>query len=188
VVSADQFLCRVLVRRLPEGTAARQRGAGKAVCRTLPCRAIDWPSALGRSGPRWPGDVWYRMLSLPATWVTVYPESVALPRLSTSTARRTWLEAQAELGQRLTSLGLGLDRFSSGPRATTSVVDSGREAAILAVGRGTIACIERDVVTTDTLSGSLRRVYGSAAQPLFWQEDAPARLPRSLPASTSVLR
>jgi len=188
VVSADQFFAEYWYVVYPKGQRPGKEELARRFAERYPAEAIDWPSALGRSGPRWPGDVWYRMLSLPATWVTVYPESVALPRLSTSTARRTWLEAQAELGQRLTSLGLGLDDFVWTAR-DTSVVDSGTvKPAILAVGRGTIACIERDVVTTDTLSGSLRRVYGSAAQPLFWQEDAPARLPAQPPGFNVVLR
>jgi hypothetical protein len=117
------------------------------------------------------------MLSLPATWVTVYAESVALPRVGTAAARREWLEAQVELGQRLKGLGLGLDDFVWTAR-DTSVMDSGTvKPAILAVGRSTIACIERDVVTPDTSAGLMRRVYGYASQPLFWQEDVPARPP-----------
>jgi hypothetical protein len=117
------------------------------------------------------------MLSLPATWVTVYPDTVALPRVSTAAARREWLEAQVELGQRLKGIGLGLDDFVWTAR-DTSVMDSGTvKPAILAVGRSTLACIERDVVTPDTSPGLVRRVYGSATRPLFWQEDVPARPP-----------
>jgi hypothetical protein len=117
------------------------------------------------------------MLSLPATWVTVYAESVAPPRLSTAAARREWLEAQVELGQRLKGLGLGLDDFVWTAR-DTSVMDSGTvKPAILAVGRSTIACVERDVVMPDTCPGLVRRVYGSATRPLFWKEDVPARPP-----------
>ena len=148
----------------------------------------DWRAALGRSGPRWPGDAYYRMLSLPATWVTVYPESVALPRISTVPARRAWLEAQAELGQRLRGLGLGLDDFLWSVR-DTSVVDSGTvKPAILAVGRSTIACIEQDIVMPDTWPWFVRRVYGSAVRPLFWQEEAPARPPAQPRGLNVVLR
>jgi hypothetical protein len=57
-------------------------------------------------------------------------------------------------------------------------MDSGTvKPAVLAVGRSTIACIERDVVMPDTCPGLVRRIYGSATQPLFWQEDVPARPP-----------
>jgi len=153
-----------------------------------PADTIDWRSALGRSGPRWPGDAHYRMLSLPATWVTVYPESVALPSVGTAAAGREWLEAQVELGQRLNSLGLGLDDFVWTAR-DTSVMDSGTvKPAILAVGRSTIACIEKDVVTPDTSPGLTRRVYGSATRPLFWQEDVPARPPAQPPGFNVAFR
>jgi hypothetical protein len=177
VHSAGQFFAEYWYVVYPKGRRPGNAELARRFAERYPADTIEWRSALGRSGPRWAGDAWYRMLSLPATWVTVYPESVALPRVTTAAARREWLEAQVELGQRLKGIGLGLDDFVWTAR-DTSVVDSGTvKPAILAVGRSTIACIERDVVMPDTLPGPLRRIYGSATRPLFWQEDVPARPP-----------
>jgi hypothetical protein len=188
VESAAQFFAEYWYVVYQKGQRPGNAELARRFAERYPTYTIDWRSALGRSGPRQVGDAWYRMLSLPATWVTIYPESAALPRLSTPVARRAWLEAQAELGQRLKGLGLGLDDFLWIAR-DTSVVDSGTvKPAILAVGRSTIACIERDVVTPDTLAGSVRRVYGSAARPLFWQEEAPAHPPALAPGFNVVFR
>jgi hypothetical protein len=185
VESAGQFFAEYWYVVYPKGQRPGNAELARRFAERYPADTIEWRSALGRSGPRWAGDAWYRMLSLPATWVTVYAESVALPRVGTAAARREWLEAQVELGQRLKGLGLGLDDFVWTAR-DTSVVDSGTvKPAILAVGRSTIACIERDVVMPDTLPGPLRRVYGSANRPLFWQEDVPAR-PPAQPAGYNV--
>jgi len=128
------------------------------------------------------------MLSLPATWVTVYPESVALPRLGTAVARRAWLETQSELGQRLGGLSLELDDFLWSVRDTLVVDGGAARPATLAVGRSTIACVEQDVVMPDTLPWFTRRVYGSATRPLFWQEDAPAHPPAQPPGFNVALR
>jgi len=181
VQSAGQFFAEYWYVVYPKGQRPGNEELARRFAERYPAQTIDWRSALGRSGPRRPGDPWYRMFSLPATWLTVYPDSVALPRLSTAVARRTWLESQAELGLRLQSLGLGLDDFVWTVR-DTSIVDGGDlRRAVIAVGRGTLACIERDVVEPDTLPGSQRRVYGSATQPLFWQEETPARPPAQPP-------
>jgi hypothetical protein len=188
VESANQFFAEYWYVVYPKGQRPGNAELARRFAERYPDVKTDWRSALGRSGPRWPGDAYYRMLSLPATWVTVYPESVALPRLGTAAARRAWLEAQAELGQRLEGLGLVLDDFLWSAR-DTSVVDSGAvRPAILAVGRSTIACVEQDVVMPDTCPWFVRRVYGSAAQPLFWQEDAPARPAAQSPGFNVALR
>jgi len=185
VSSAGQFFAEYWYVVYPKGQRPGNEELARRFAERYPTDTIDWRAALGRSGPRRVGDAWYRMLRLPATWVTVYPESVALPCLRTAMERRTWLEAQSELDGWLRGLGLGLDDFLWSAR-DTAVVDSGTvKPAILAVGRSTIACIERDVVTSDTASGLVRRVYGSATRPLFWQEDAPAR-PPAQPAGYNV--
>lgn len=185
VESANQFFAKYWYVVYPKGQRPGNVELAKRFAERYPADKTDWRSALGRSGPRWPGDAYYRMLSLPATWVTVYPESVALPRLSTAAARRVWLEAQTELGQRLAGLGLGLDDFLWSVR-DTSVVDSGVvKPAILAVGRSTIACVEQDVVMPDAWPWFVRRVYGSTVQPLFWQEEAPAH-PAAQPPGENV--
>ena len=181
VESANQFFAQYWYVVYPKGQRPGNAELAKRFAERYPAEKTDWRAALGRSGPRWPGDAYYRMLSLPATWVTVYPESVALPGVATVAARREWLDAQAELGQRLEGLGLGLDDFLWSVR-DTSVVDSGIvKPAILAVGRSTIACIEQDIVMPDTWPWFVRRVYGSAARPLFWHEETsahPAAQPR----------
>jgi hypothetical protein len=188
VESANQFFADYWYVVYPKGQRPNNTELAKRFAERYPADKTDWRSALGRSGPRWPGDAYYRMLSLPATWVTVYPESVALPRVATAAARRAWLETQAELGQRLNGLGLGLDDFLWSAR-DTAVVDSGAvRPAILAVGRSTIACVEQDVVMPDTWPWFVRRVYGSVSRPLFWQEDAPARPPAQSPGFNVVLR
>jgi len=65
-------------------------------------------------------------------------------------------------------------------------VDSGSvRPAILAVGRSTIACVEQDVVMPDVWPWFVRRVYGSAVQPLFWQEESPAH-PAAQPLGENV--
>jgi hypothetical protein len=188
VESANQFFAEYWYVVYPKGQRPGNAELARRFAERYPDVKTDWRSALGRSGPRWPGDAYYRMLSLPATWVTVYPESVALPRLGTAAARRAWLEAQADLGQRLEGLGLELDDFLWSAR-DTSVVDSvAVRPAILAVGRSTIACVEQDVVMPDTWPWFVRRVYGSAAQPLFWQEDAPAHPAAQAPGFNVALR
>ncbi len=188
VESANQFFAQYWYVVYPKGQRPGNAELAKRFAERYPADKTDWRSALGRSGPRWPGDAYYRMLSLPATWVTVYPESAALPRVSTVPARRAWLEAQTELGQRLRGLGLGLDDFLWSAR-DTSVVDSGAvRPAILAMGRSTIACVEQDVVMPDAWPWFARRVYGSATRPLFWQEDAPARPPAQPPGFNVALR
>jgi hypothetical protein len=187
VASANQFFAEYWYVVYPKGQRPGNMELARRFAERYPAERTDWRSALGRSGPRWPGDAYYRMLSLPATWVTVYQESVALPRLGTAAARRAWLDAQAELGKRLWGLGLELDDFVWSARDTV-VVDGGTvRPAILAVGRSTIACVEQDVVVPDTLPWFTRRVYGSAEQPLFWQEDAPARPPAQASGFNVVL-
>jgi hypothetical protein len=156
VESAGQFFAEYWYVVYPKGQRPGNAELARRFAERYPAETIDWRSALGRSGPRWPGDASYRMLSLPATWVTVYAESVALPRLNTAAARRTWLESQAELGQRLSGLGLGLDDFVWTVR-DTAVVDSGTvKPAILAVGRSTIACVERRIMVPDSVRPGLR--------------------------------
>jgi hypothetical protein len=125
---------------------------------------------MGRTGPRRPGDAYYRMLSLPATWVAIYPESSALPSVRTQAERRSWLEGQAELRMRLEGARLGLDDFVWSVRDTV-VLDSGlRKLAILAVGRSTIACVERDITVPDTVGPDRRRasVAGSEESSFEW--------------------
>ncbi len=188
VASANQFFADYWYVIYPKGQRPGNAELAKRLAERYPAEKIDWRSALGRSGPRWPGDAYYRMLSLPATWVTVYPESIALPRLRSAAARRAWLEAQAELGQRLDGLGLGLDDFLWSVR-DTSVLDSRAvKPAILAVGRSTIVCIEQDVVMPDAWPWFVRRVYGSAVQSLFWQEEASAHPAAQPPGENVVFR
>jgi hypothetical protein len=126
------------------------------------------------------------MLSLPATWATIYPESAALPRLGTPFARRAWLEAQSELGQRLKGLGLGLDDFVWSVR-DTAVTDSGvRKPAVLAVGRSTIACVEREVMMPDPFRPWFqRRALASGQDELFFEWVASAR-PAERPLGENV--
>jgi hypothetical protein len=150
VVSADQFFADYWYVVYPKGQRPGNVELARRLAERYPTDTLEWRSALGRTAPRRPGDAWYRMLSLPATWATVYPESAALPSVGTKAARRCWLEAQAELGQRLKGMGLGLDDFLWSVR-DTSVLDSGvRKPAILAVGRSTIACVEREIVCPDS--------------------------------------
>jgi hypothetical protein len=171
VVSADQFFAEYWYVVYPKGQRPGNTELAKRLAARYPNEVLDWRSALGRTAPRWPGDAYYRMLSLPATWVTVYPESVALPSLGTQAARRSWLEAQTELGQRLSGMGIGLDDFVWSVR-DTAVLDSGvRKPAILAVGRSTIACVEREITMPDSVSpGFQRRVSatGKHGMSLEW--------------------
>ena len=181
VESVGQFFAEYWYVVYRKGQRPGNAELAKRFAERYPADTINWRAALGRSGPRRPGDAYYRMLSLPATWVAVYPESVAPPRVAGPAARRAWLEAQTEFGGRLKEL----DDFLWSVR-DTAVLDSGvRKPAILAVGRSTIACIERDVVMPDTTPGLVRRVYGSATEPLFWQEDAPAH-PATQPLGSNV--
>ncbi len=185
VESAGQFFAEYWYVVYRKGTRPGNAELARRFAERYPADTIDWRAALGRSGPRRPGDAYYRMLSLPATWVTVYPESVAPPRVRTLAARRAWLEAQTELNGRLKGFGLELDDFLWTAR-DTAVMDNGvRKPAILAVGRSTIACIERDVVMPDTGPGPARRVYGSATEPLSWEEHAPAH-PAAQPPGFNV--
>jgi len=185
VESAGQFFAEYWYVVYRKGQRPGNAELARRFAERYPADTLDWRAALGRSGPRRPGDAYYRMLSLPATWVTVYPESVAPPRVRAPAARRAWLEAQTEFNGRLKGLGLELDDFLWSAR-DTAVMDSGvRKPAILAVGRSTIACIERDVVMPDTGPGPARRVYGSATEPLFWQEDAPVH-PAAQPPGFNV--
>ena len=185
VESAGQFFAEYWYVVYRKGTRPGNAELARRFAQRYPADTIDWRAALGRSGPRRPGDAYYRMLSLPATWVTVYPESVTPPRVRTLAARRAWLEAQTELNGRLKGFGLELDDFLWTAR-DTAVIDSGTvKPAILAVGRSTIACIERDVVMPDTCPGLGRRVYGSATEPLSWEEHAPAH-PAAQPPGFNV--
>ena len=186
VDSADKFFAEYWYVVYPKGRRPGNAELAKRLAERYPNEGLDWRSALGRTGPRWAGDAWCRMLSLPATWVTIYPESTALPRLSTLVARRAWLEAQAELGQRLKGLGLGLDDFVWSVR-DTAVVDSGvRKPAVLAVGRSTIACVEREIMMPDPAWPWLqRRVLASGQDELFFEWIASAR-PAERPLGENV--
>jgi hypothetical protein len=187
VEAANQFFAEYWYVVYPKGQRPGNAELAKRFAERYPADKMNWRSALGRSGPRWPGDAYYRMLSLPATWVTVYPESVALPRLGTAAARRAWLEAQAELGQRLQGLGLELDDFLWSVR-DTSVVDSGTvKPAILAVGRSTIACVEREIMMPDLVwPGFQRRVFASGQDELFFEWATAAR-PAERPPGENVI-
>jgi len=188
VESTGQFFAEYWYVVYRKGQRPGNTELAKRFAERYPADTIDWRAALGRSGPRRPGDAYYRMLSLPATWVTVYPESVALPRVAGLAARRAWLEAQTEFTGRLKGLGLELDDFLWSVR-DTAVLDSGvRKPAILAVGRSTITCIERDVVLPDTGSGFVRRVYGSATEPLFWQDESSAHPAMQPPGFNVAIR
>jgi hypothetical protein len=186
VESAGQFFADYWYVVYPKGQRPGNAELARRFAERYPTETTDWRAALGRAAPRWPGDAYYRMLSLPATWVAVYPESVALPPFGTATARRAWLEAQTELGQRLSGLGLELDDFLWSVRDTMVLDNDTVKPAILAVGRGTIACVEQDVVMPDTWPWFVRRVYGSTSRPLFWQEDAPAH-PAAQPPGFNVV-
>jgi hypothetical protein len=186
VESAGQFFAEYWYVVYPKGQRPGNAELARRFAERYPADTIDWRSALGRSGPRWPGDAYYRMLSLPATWVTVYPDTVALPRVSTAAARRVWLEAQVELGQRLKGIGLGLDDFVWTAR-DTSVLDSGTvKPAILAVGRSTIACVERDIMMPDSVRPGLqRRVPATSGDGLSFVWVVPAR-PAERPPGENV--
>ncbi len=186
VVSADQFFAEYWYVVYPKGQRPGNTELAKRLAERYPNDSIDWRSALGRSGPRSPGDAWYRMLSLPATWVTIYPESSALPVVRTQAARRSWLEAQVELLNRLKGAGLGPDDFVWSVR-DTAVLDSGlRKPAILAVGRSTIACIEREMMVPDsTKPGLQRRLLTGDQQGQFFEWVRPAR-PAERPLGENV--
>lgn len=175
VVSADQFFADYWYVVYPKGQRPGNAELAKRLAERYPDDSVDWRAAMGRSGPRRPGDAYYRMLSLPATWVTIYPESAALPTLGTQAARRSWLETQAELLKRLGSMGLGLDDFVWSVR-DTAVVDGGvRKPAVLAAGRSTIACIEREMLVPDsTRPGFQRRLFAADQEGQFFEWVAPA--------------
>jgi hypothetical protein len=157
VESSAQFFAEYWYVVYPKGQRPGNAELARRFAERYPTDTTNWRFALGRSGPRWPGDAYYRMLSLPATWVTVYPESVALPPLGPQAARRSWLEAQIELGQRLSGMGIGLDDFIWNVR-DTAVLDSGvRKPAILAVGRSTIACVEREITMPASVGPGFQR-------------------------------
>ena len=176
VITADQFLAEYWYVVYPKGQRPGNAELAKRLAERYPDDSVDWRAAMGRTGPRRPGDAYYRMLSLPATWVTIYPESSALPSVGTQAARRSWLEAQAELRKRLDGAGLSLDDFVWTVR-DTAVLDSGiRKPAILAVGRSTIACVEREMMMPDSdPPGLTRRVSGSGSEDLFFEWVLPAR-------------
>jgi hypothetical protein len=186
VESSAQFLAEYWYVVYPKGQRPGNAELAKRLAERYPNDSLNWRSALGRSGPRWPGDAWYRMLSLPATWITIYPELAALPPLGTKEARRSWLEGQPELGQRLAGLGLGLDDFVWSVR-DTAVIDSGvRKPAVLAVGRGTIACVERDIMVPDSVrQGSKRRVLAAVGTGFSFEWVTPAE-PAERPLGENV--
>jgi hypothetical protein len=184
VESAQQFFAEYWYVVYPKGQRPTNAELAKRFAERYPAVSVNWRTALGRTAPRWAGDAYYRMLSLPATWVTVYPETAALPALGTAAARRAWLESQPELAQRLSGLGLGLDDFLWSVR-DTSVMDSGTaKPAILAVGRSTIACVLREVVRPDMARPWLtRRVLASDSGLRFFAEHVPARAPTRPPGA-----
>jgi hypothetical protein len=175
IVSADQFFAEYWYVVYPKGQRPGNVELAKRLAERFPDDSVDWRAAMGRTGPRRPGDAYYRMLSLPATWVTIYPESSALPSVRTQAVRRSWLEGQAELLTRLDGAGLSLDDFVWSVRET-AVLDSGiRKPAILAVGRSTIACVEREIMMPDSAQpGLLRRVSGSWPEDSFFEWVLPA--------------
>jgi hypothetical protein len=170
IISADQFCAEYWYVVYPKGQRPGNAELAKRLAERYPNDSVDWRAAMGRTGPRRPGDAYYRMLSLPATWVAIYPESSALPSVRTQAERRSWLEGQAELRMRLEGARLGLDDFVWSVR-DTAVLDSGlRKLAILAVGRSTIACVERDITVPDTVGPDRRRasVAGSEESSFEW--------------------
>lgn len=186
VVSADQFFADYWYVVYPKGQRPGNAELAKRLAERYPDDSVDWRAAMGRSGPRRPGDAWYRMLSLPATWVTIYPESVALPPLRTQAARRSWLEGQADLRKRLEGAGLGIDDFVWSVR-DTAVLDSGiRKPAVFAIGRSTIACIERELMMPDSAQpGCQRRVRAADQDAAFFERVAPVR-PAERPPGENV--
>jgi len=175
-VSADQFYAEYWYVVYPKGQRPGNAELARRLAERYPDDTVDWRAAMGRTGPRRSGDAYYRMLSLPATWVTIYPESSALPFVRAQAARRSWLEGQAELMDRLSDAGLGLDDFVWSVR-DTAVLDSGiRKPAILAVGRSTIACVEREIMRPDQVRPwLLRRVLASGQDELFFEWVTSAR-------------
>jgi hypothetical protein len=186
VASACQFFAEYWYVVYPKGQRPGNVELAKRLAERYPDDSVDWRAAMGRTGPRQPGDAYYRMLSLPATWVTIYPESCALPSVRSQSARRCWLEGQAELLNRLDGAGLGLDDFAWSVR-DTAVMDSGtRKPAILAVGRSTIACVEREMMMPDSAQpGLTRRVSGSGPEDSFFEWVLPVR-PAEKPLGENV--
>jgi hypothetical protein len=186
VVSAGQFFAEYWYVVFPRGQRPGNAELAKRLAERYPQDSVDWRAAMGRTGPRRPGDAYYRMLSLPATWVTVYAESTVLPALNTQSARRAWLEGQTELRMRLDGARLGLDDFVWSVR-DTAVLDSGkRKPAILAVGRSTLACVEREMMMPDSAQpGFRRRVSGSGPEDSFFEWVLPAR-PAEKPLGENV--
>ncbi len=176
VISADQFCAEYWYVVYPKGQRPGNLELAKRLAERYPDDSVDWRASMGRTGPLQPGDAYYRMLSLPATWVTIYPESSALPTVRTQAERRSWLEGQVELRSRLDGAGLGLNDFVWSVR-DTAVLDSGlRKPAILAVGRSTIACVEREMMMPDSAQlGLRRRVSGSGPEDSFFEWVLPAR-------------
>jgi hypothetical protein len=188
-VAADQFLAEYWYVVYPKGRREGNPALAGRLRDRYPQVGVDWRAALGRKAPRWNGDLYARLYQLPARWLTVYPDSASRPVLTGSRQKREWLEQQAELSAYLGRLDLGFDDFAWTVRDTVVPDSGGRRPAIEAVGRGTVACVLRDVCVPDPARPwLLERAYASEWGSPFQVGETPCRAPARPPGENVPVR
>jgi hypothetical protein len=133
----------------PKGQRPGSRELARRLGERYPRAAIEWRGALSRTRPRFAGDAWTHTYQLPVNWLAVYPDSSSAPRFAGRRDKLEWLAGQAELGDYLSSLGLGQDDFLWSVSDTTVMDHDTLRPAVFATGRGTIVCVEREVMQLD---------------------------------------
>jgi hypothetical protein len=183
---ARQFFGEYWYVVYPKGRRPSNLELARRLGERYPGVAIDWRSALGRTEPRRPGDSYVKTLNLPANWLTVYADSGERPRLERARDHREWLLSQQELADRLSGLGLGLDDFTWTMKDTTVSEHDTLRPGIVAVGRGSLACVRRDMMMPEPARPWVaRRVYAGADPEMFSSTEIPAA-PPVLPPGENV--
>ena len=167
-------------RRPGNNELARRLGAGH------PGVLIDWHASLSRPRPRWPGDEWSHIYELPITWLAVYADTLARPRLLTRRDEMAWLESVPELADWLKATGLETPDLLWSIRDTTVVDCDTVRPAVLAFGRAKVVSVEREVVVPDArMPWIVRRAHLREGGPEF-QTTVAAVVPATRPAGENV--
>ena len=168
----------------------RKPGRGvlvRAFTRKYPDAGVDWDGALRRDRAQVPGEPYGHSYHLPVNWLVVYSDSSALPDSAALRDTLAFVSAQAELVERLTGFGLAPGDLRWRLAETLFfTAESVARPAILAEGKGSVMCVQRELTEPDPdRAGQRRPVRAPATNTTYYGAEIPAREP-SFPPGWNV--
>jgi hypothetical protein len=175
---AEQFFADYWYVTNPKGQRPSRSDLARRLRDRYPDANIDWTDALSRDAPRQIGDCYRHTYQLPLTWLVIYPDTAQRPRIDGARRERAWLQGQQDMMGYLDRLGLGPNDFLWLVRDTTVLECDTMRPAVLALGRGTVVSVLREITEPDPADPSQgRRAHASATDERFFTAIIPVRPP-----------